>query len=235
MVDGYQSSGDHLSVMLTIEFELSQRVSLVWRRSYGTKVSLPQKDIRRQLNPHQDSADWAIGNQAQYTNASVNAMMAGWLSGPKSPGLCILEHELNPNTIGVFETNYPLMVSNGWKVETIADAWSMDWYQNSPSNTGPVTSMAVGSGALLVNSSSSAMSASSTSTSASVSSSSSQSSSATSMTSTAKSGGSSALAQAAASVSASASPSKASNAGARYTFPAAICIAMVGVASAMLL
>lgn len=104
-----------------------------------------------------DSADWAIST-GQYTKQSVEDTMNGWLTGPKSPGLNILEHELNANTINVFMDSYPKMVSNGWNVKNVADAWGKQWYQNSGSNTDAVASMAVAGGA--VSAASSTMSAS---------------------------------------------------------------------------
>ena len=94
-----------------------------------------------------DTGDWAIST-GQYTRQQVDDTLSGWLSGPKSPGLNILEHELNDNTVGVFMDNYPKMVSNGWTIKSVADAWGMQWYQNSVSNTGDVTSMAVAGNAV---------------------------------------------------------------------------------------
>ena len=83
--------------------------------------------------------------------------MNGWLTGSKSPGLNILEHELNDNSTSIFFENFPKMVSNGWNIMSIADAWGLDWYQNSKSNTADVVSMEVAGGpvsAALLNASS---------------------------------------------------------------------------------
>jgi len=178
---------------------------------------------------NQDSGDWAIGHDPQYTNSSVNAMMSGWLTGSKSPGLLILEHEVNPNDIGVFMTNYPLMMSNGWSVKTVADAFSMDWYQNSADNKASVTTMSVGSGQLASNSSSSTSASASSSASTSVSSSASGS---TSMTSTSSSSGTQA------STSASSAAQGAANTGAagvRYTLESCLWVGMAGLVGALLL
>lgn len=71
--------------------------------------------------------------------------MKGFITGPKEPGIVPLEHELNDNTVQVFMDSYPLMQSNGWKVQTVPDAYGMEWYQNAQGNDGAVVSaMSVG-------------------------------------------------------------------------------------------
>ena len=110
-----------------------------------------------------DSGDWAIGNDPQYTNQSVQAQMKTWLTGTKSPGLLILEHETNPNTVGNFIASYPLMVSNDWKVESVAGAFGMPFYQNALDSTGAVTNMSVGDSAPNLTASASGSSSMSTS------------------------------------------------------------------------
>jgi hypothetical protein len=86
--------------------------------------------------------------------------MDGWLSGSKSPGLSILEHELNENTVGVFMTEYPKMVSNGWDIKAVPDVWSMEWYQNSDGNTDAVSPMSVAANSLNLTDATSSASAS---------------------------------------------------------------------------
>jgi chitin deacetylase len=41
--------------------------------------------------------------------------------GPKSPGLIILEHELGVITAQIFIENYPLMLQNGWNLQTVSE------------------------------------------------------------------------------------------------------------------
>ncbi|ORY25637.1 hypothetical protein BCR39DRAFT_543502 [Naematelia encephala] len=140
------------------------RVPKFWRPPYGdvdNRVRAIAKGVfgLETVPWNQDSADWAIGTDAQYTNASVEASINQWLSGSKTPGLCMLEHELNANTVGVFENVYPNMVSNGWNVKTVADAWSLDWYQNAADDTATVTSMAIAGDAVAQSSTASSSSA----------------------------------------------------------------------------
>jgi len=189
-----------------------------------------------------DSGDWAIST-GQYTREQVDNTMNGWLTGPKSPGLNILEHELNDNTVNVFMDNYPKMASNGWNVKSVADAWGMPWYQNSASNTGDVTSMAVAGNAVSAASASASASNSSSlvsrsdSLTSSVSGSQSQSQSGAAQSAT---GASSASVTSAASGSrtagnavSSASASTTSGAGVRAA--PGIALAFVGVVAAAML
>lgn len=134
------------------------RIPKYWRPPYGdvdNRVRAIAKGVfgLETVPWDKDSGDWAIST-GQYTRQGVDASMEGWLTGPKSPGLNILEHELNDNTINVFFDSFPKMISNGWNVRSVADAWNMDWYQNSKSNTGDVASMAVAGGAAATGSSS---------------------------------------------------------------------------------
>ena len=58
--------------------------------------------------------------------------MQQWLTGPKSPGLIILEHELTNDTVTAFMDNFPLMQQNGWKMISTAEVnGSKPVYQDS--------------------------------------------------------------------------------------------------------
>lgn len=149
------------------------RIPKYWRPPYGdvdNRVRAIAKGVfgLETVPWDKDSGDWAIST-GTYTKQQVDSTMNGWLSGPKSPGLNILEHELNDNTIGVFMDSFPAMVSNGWNISNVADAWSMAWYQNSDdSNSGSVASMSVAGGPVsMVANSSSISSRSESSTSSS--------------------------------------------------------------------
>lgn len=64
--------------------------------------------------------------------------MTKWLNGPKSPGLMILEHELDNDTVQAFEDAYPLMVETGWKIESAARINGTGVYLNSEDSDSPV-------------------------------------------------------------------------------------------------
>ncbi|KAF9266358.1 chitin deacetylase [Marasmius fiardii PR-910] len=78
---------------------------------------------------NQDSQDWRISQGGQ-TLDGVNADMDKWLTGSKSPGLIILEHELTNITVQGFMGNYPKIKSNGWNTKSVAQLFG-DAYQNT--------------------------------------------------------------------------------------------------------
>jgi len=57
--------------------------------------------------------------------------MTRWLTGPKQPGLMILEHELTDQSTQAFMDAYPLMVSTGWHLQSAAEINGSGVYQNS--------------------------------------------------------------------------------------------------------
>ncbi|ORX40039.1 hypothetical protein BD324DRAFT_616024 [Kockovaella imperatae] len=152
------------------------RIPMYWRPPYGdvdNRVRAIASGVfgLKTVPWNQDSGDWAIGHDPAYTNSSVQAQMEQWITGSKSPGLLILEHETNPNTVANFEYSYPLMKSNDWKVENVAEAFGFDWYQNSANNNGSAAAMSVAGGSVsgasaTSSSTSSSSAASSTSASA---------------------------------------------------------------------
>ena len=93
------------------------------------------------------------------TLAKINASMTKWLTGkcrrliyapfylislshftgPKSPGLIILEHELSNQSVQAFIDAYPVMKANGWNITSAAQLAGNIPYQNADSSTAPVT------------------------------------------------------------------------------------------------
>lgn len=67
--------------------------------------------------------------------------MQDWWTGPKSPGILALEHELNEDCVDVFIAEYPSAARNGWTVKSVPDAYGLKWYQNADGNTGAVANM----------------------------------------------------------------------------------------------
>ncbi|CAE6454721.1 unnamed protein product [Rhizoctonia solani] len=110
------------------------RLPMYWRPSYG------DSDAR-----NDDTNDWKIPDRTQ-TMAAAEAILAKRYNGPKSPGLTILEHELDASTVQVFTNAYPLIAQNGWQGKAVPDAMGTNWYLNAKNNTGPVVEMTVGSG-----------------------------------------------------------------------------------------
>lgn len=129
------------------------RVPRYWRPPYGDSDNRVRAIAQHifgltQVDWNQDTSDWELPSGG-VTAASVEANLQTWLSGPKSPGLIILEHELYAQTVSMFiDTAYPLMVSNGWDMRSIPDLEGMSYYLNADdtnktSNNAPVSSLEV--------------------------------------------------------------------------------------------
>ncbi|KIO34382.1 carbohydrate esterase family 4 protein [Tulasnella calospora MUT 4182] len=118
------------------------RVPRYWRPPYGDSDNRIRAIARlfglQQVDWNQDTDDWEMAN-GKLTLAEVEASLHKFITGPKSPGLIILEHELYPETVEAFVNAYPLMKSSGWDVRNIPDLFGAPYYQNAQDNTGAVT------------------------------------------------------------------------------------------------
>ncbi|KAJ7258796.1 hypothetical protein B0H12DRAFT_1182439 [Mycena haematopus] len=124
------------------------RVPRFWRPPYGDtdkRVSAIAKEVfgLTTIVWNQDTADWTLTEAQPYTTpAKIQSDMQGWLTGPKSPGLIILEHELSTLSAAAFIAAYPLMVdpANKWTVESLVSLVGNNVsYQNAADNFSPVT------------------------------------------------------------------------------------------------
>ncbi|TFY80616.1 hypothetical protein EWM64_g3396 [Hericium alpestre] len=119
------------------------RVPRFWRPPYGDtdkRVSAIAKEVLGLTTViwNQDSEDWSMPTGT--TPDKIHAQFQGWAAGPKTPGLVILEHELNDATVQVFIDNFPLIKSNGWNVVSIAQMDKLNQpYQNAVGTVGAVT------------------------------------------------------------------------------------------------
>ncbi|KIK68160.1 carbohydrate esterase family 4 protein [Collybiopsis luxurians FD-317 M1] len=122
------------------------RVPKFWRPPYGDtdlRVSAIAKEVfnLETIIWNQDTEDWSLTSNGT-TLQAINASMTTWLTGPKSPGLIILEHELSNQSVTAFESAYPVMKSNGWNLMSVAElvAGNSSVYRNALSvNSGDVT------------------------------------------------------------------------------------------------
>lgn len=119
----------------------------------------------------------------------IASNLSSWITGPKSPGLLFLEHELYNETVQAYINAYPAMLANKWKTVSVAQLVpsSVDnvvgqTYWNGPPGTGKITSSEgiLGAGNF-ANASAVANTTSTTSTSSSTSSGTSTSSSSSSL------------------------------------------------------
>ncbi|KAF8909440.1 hypothetical protein CPB85DRAFT_1519372, partial [Mucidula mucida] len=88
------------------------RVPKYWRPPYGdcdNRVRAIAQQIfgLEAILWNHDTNDWSIGSDPSTTVDSVDASITGWLTGPKSPGLAILEHELTEDTVQAFMNATP--------------------------------------------------------------------------------------------------------------------------------
>ncbi|KAJ7068275.1 hypothetical protein C8F01DRAFT_1050292 [Mycena amicta] len=89
---------------------------------------------------NQDTEDWSLTTQGGTTSQKINASMTEWITGPKSPGLIILEHELSDQSVAAFMAAFPVMHANSWKTVSVAQLFNgISPYQNAPSSNGAVT------------------------------------------------------------------------------------------------
>ena len=121
------------------------RVPAFWRPPYGdsdNRVRAIAKEIFGLTTViwNYDSDDWNIG-QNGITLESVQANLEKVVSGPKTPGLNILEHEISSDDVSAFLYIYPIMKSNNWIMKSIPEITGANWYQNAKDNLSPVTPM----------------------------------------------------------------------------------------------
>ncbi|KAG8689429.1 hypothetical protein FRC09_012427 [Ceratobasidium sp. 395] len=125
------------------------RLPRFWRPPYGdsdNRVRAIAKEVFGLTTViwNDDTNDWAITeNPPTQTVAGATKVLQKAYTGPKSPGLCILEHELSTQSVGVFIDNYGLIAQNGWTPKTIADAVGQPWYLNAADDTSAVTPLDV--------------------------------------------------------------------------------------------
>jgi len=97
------------------------RVTKYWRPPYGdadNRVRAIAKEVfgLQAILWNQDTDDWSIGEPGGTTVEAVNANLTAWITGPKSPGLIILEHELTNQTVQCFIDAFPQIKANGWNI-----------------------------------------------------------------------------------------------------------------------
>lgn len=118
-----------------------------WRPPYGdidTRVSAIAQNVLGMTAVlwNQDTEDWSIGSTGGTTPQAVETNMQKWLSGPKSPGLIILEHELTNATVDAFMAAWPLVAQNGWNPVSQAEMnASVPVYQDGKEADSPFNSL----------------------------------------------------------------------------------------------
>ncbi|KAI9467095.1 carbohydrate esterase family 4 protein [Lactarius psammicola] len=123
------------------------RVPRFWRPPFGDtdlRVSAIAKEVLGLTTViwNQDTEDWTLTPNATSngtTPAQIHANMQTWLTGPKTPGLIILEHELSDESVQAFIDNYPLIGANSWKPVSVVQLDGLNApYQNAQGTNGTV-------------------------------------------------------------------------------------------------
>ncbi|EGO01889.1 carbohydrate esterase family 4 protein [Serpula lacrymans var. lacrymans S7.3] len=119
------------------------RLPKYWRPPYGdadNRVRAIAKEVFGLTTViwNQDTGDWSLTSGGT-TAQAIHNDMEKWLTGPKNPGLIILEHELSNQSVQAFMDAYPIMKSNGWNTISVAELSGGPVYQNSDNSTDPVT------------------------------------------------------------------------------------------------
>lgn len=85
------------------------------------------------------SSDWSAPGQQQVVDT-----ITGYINGPKTPGLVILEHTNSAITVGGFIQVFPLIASTGWTFRSVLEVVNDGAvYLNANSSTSNVTPMGI--------------------------------------------------------------------------------------------
>jgi peptidoglycan/xylan/chitin deacetylase (PgdA/CDA1 family) len=118
------------------------RVPKYWRPPFGdsdTRVRAIAKQVfgLETVIWNDDTSDWSLttgGTTAQ----AIHNLFVQWLTGPKSPGVMPLEHEISDQSVQAFIDNYPMIKPNGWKTGSLTRLVGNSTYQNSKDSNSPV-------------------------------------------------------------------------------------------------
>ena len=129
------------------------RVPRYWRPPYGdtdNRVRAIASEIFGLTSViwNRDTADWSLSSGGT-TQEKIQAQFKEWLGGPRSPGLIILEHEIEGGDVTAFISALPLIRQHTeWTAVSVARLFDNQpngtWYLNAQNNTSPVTPMDIG-------------------------------------------------------------------------------------------
>ena len=129
------------------------RVPRYWRPPYGdadNRVRAIASEVFGLTSViwNRDTADYSLSSGGT-TQAKIQAQFAEWLAGPRSPGLIILEHEIEGGDVTAFINALPLIRQHKeWTAVSVARLFDNQpngtWYLNAQNNTAPVTPMNIG-------------------------------------------------------------------------------------------
>ncbi|KAI0307086.1 glycoside hydrolase/deacetylase [Multifurca ochricompacta] len=127
------------------------RLARFWRPPYGdtdARVTAIAKEVFGLTTVvwNRDTADWTLGLPGGTSPQAIQANFQNWLSGPRTPGLMILEHELSPGSVQAFMTAFPLIKQSNWTIKSVAELDGQGAYQNVENATGQPTPVSITAG-----------------------------------------------------------------------------------------
>ncbi|KZV72117.1 carbohydrate esterase family 4 protein [Peniophora sp. CONT] len=120
------------------------RIPRFWRPPYGdtdARVSAIAREVfgMTTIQWNHDTADWTLTTGDGYTTpAKIHSQFQSWLTGARSPGLIVLEHELSQQSVQAFIDAYPLIVQNNWNIVSVVDIDGNGTYQNAINSTSAI-------------------------------------------------------------------------------------------------
>ncbi|CAO1619308.1 unnamed protein product [Parajaminaea phylloscopi] len=149
-----QVLGD-LGWTMQIIYDRTGRIPNLWRPPQGDVDNRVRAIAEEVLGLHcvlwkADSNDWCLDDhfktQCGADNAigqSYNSVMheiRNHLTGSKSPGVILLEHEMNKAPVQIFQDYYNEIKQNGWNPQAIGEFdKQVGWYANALNHTSPTT------------------------------------------------------------------------------------------------
>lgn len=124
------------------------RVPRFWRPPYGDSDNRVHAIAKAVFGLdcilwNQDTEDWSLASNGT-TLQAINSSLTTWITGPKTPGLIILEHELTDDTVGAFMSAYPLLKQQGWTLGSVAQLVDgKPAYWNAAGATGTVSEASI--------------------------------------------------------------------------------------------
>lgn len=126
----YDLSGRVPTLWRPPQGDLDNRVRAIAEQVFGLKAVMWDAECNDwclQANGGSDCPGTVPGNTYQSVVDAVNKAV----QMPKSPGVILLEHELTPQSVGIFKNAYPTIKSLGWQAKSVSDAFGQDWYTNA--------------------------------------------------------------------------------------------------------
>lgn len=124
--------GDTDARVNAIAKEVFGLTAIIWNNEYALFFYSVMSSVSQ---PCFSSEDWTLGLQGGTTLQAIQANFQRWLSGPQTPGLIVLEHELSDQSVQAFMAAYPVMKQYNWQLKSTATLEGLSPYENADDDT----------------------------------------------------------------------------------------------------